>query len=103
MVYLTLFRGEKGFPDRPEHAVKALKIPLQNKRGLTIIDVAPGTYAVAAFYDADGNGKLTKNLFGAPSEPYAFSNNVRGVMSAPSFDKAAVTIAANTTINLELR
>jgi uncharacterized protein (DUF2141 family) len=53
--------------------------------------IAPGPYAVKVMQDVNGNGKMDIGLFG-PSEPYGFSNNVRAVMSAPSFDKAKFEI-----------
>ena len=45
-----------------------------------------GTYAVSIFQDENENGKLDANFFGIPSEPYAFSNNARGMFGPPSFE-----------------
>jgi uncharacterized protein (DUF2141 family) len=56
---------------------------------LTFSDLAPGRYAVRAFHDLNGDGKLGVNLFGAPTEPYAFSNNAKGAPArwdAAAFD-----------------
>ncbi len=50
-------------------------------------NLAPGIYAVKVMQDVNGNGKMDIGLFG-PSEPYGFSNNVRALAGAPSFDKA---------------
>ncbi|MDE0057617.1 MAG: DUF2141 domain-containing protein [Defluviicoccus sp.] len=55
-------------------------------------DLAPGDYAVAAFHDADGDGKLGQNMVGLPTEGFGFSNGATGFMGPPSFDEAAVTI-----------
>lgn len=42
-------------------------------------DVAPGAYAVAAYQDANGNGRLDRTGLGLPLEPYGFSGEaVRG-------------------------
>jgi uncharacterized protein (DUF2141 family) len=46
-----------------------------------------GEYAIALYQDQNGNGKLDTNLFGLPTEPYAFSNNKVPVFSEPSFEK----------------
>ena len=46
-------------------------------------------YAIAAYLDDNNNGKMDKNIFGAPTELYGFSNDARELMSAPSFQKAA--------------
>ena len=54
----------------------------------------PGDYAVAAFHDADGDGKLAQNIVGMPTEGFGFSNGATGFMGPPGFDKAAVTVGA---------
>jgi uncharacterized protein (DUF2141 family) len=104
LVYLTVFQSGKGFPDNASQAVRALKIPLQQGVARTVLNLPRGRYAIAAFYDADGNGKLSKNLVGAPSEPYGFSNNVRALFSAPSFPEAAFDLHGGTSeIRMELK
>ena len=57
-------------------------------------DLPPGDYAVAAFHDADGDGKLAQNMVGMPTEGFGFSNGAMGFMGPPGFDKAAVTVGA---------
>jgi len=59
---------------------------------ITFSGLAPGRYAVRAFHDLDGDGKLGLNPFGVPTEPYAFSNNARGSMGPPSWDAAAFDV-----------
>jgi Uncharacterized protein conserved in bacteria (DUF2141) len=39
--------------------------------------------------DENGNGVLDKNFFGVPVEGYGFSNDARGSMGPPAFEKAA--------------
>jgi hypothetical protein len=43
----------------------------------------PGVYIVATYFDANGNRTMDRGLFGNPTEPYAFSNNVRNRFSEP--------------------
>lgn len=45
-----------------------------------------GTYAISVFHDENDNGKLDTNLIGIPKEPYAFSNNAKGMFGPPSFE-----------------
>ena len=54
-----------------------------------------GTYAVAAFHDANGDGELNANFVGMPTEGYGFSNDARGFMGPPAFDEAAFSLDAN--------
>ena len=55
-------------------------------------NLAPGTYAVGAFHDENGNDHLDTNFLGLPVEGYALSNGVRAVMSKPTFQQAAFTV-----------
>lgn len=46
----------------------------------------PGTYALAAYHDEDGDRHLNRNLVGIPTEGYAFSNNPKtALFGLPSF------------------
>jgi uncharacterized protein (DUF2141 family) len=63
--------------------------PASGSRALvTFQDVAPGTYAVAAYQDANGNGRLDRTGLGLPLEPYGFSGTA-GRRSRPDFAEAA--------------
>ncbi|QSQ23164.1 DUF2141 domain-containing protein [Pyxidicoccus parkwayensis] len=66
------------------------------KLTVTFPDLAPGTYAVSLFHDANGNGKLDTNFIGIPKEGYGFSNNV-GERGKPKFSEAKFTLAAEGT------
>ena len=57
--------------------------------------LAPGSYAVAAFHDADGDGELATNFLGMPTEGYGFSNGAVGFMGPPGFEAAAVSVGAD--------
>ena len=55
-------------------------------------NLPPGTYAVGAFHDENGNDHLDTNFLGLPEEGYALSNNVRAAMSKPTFQQAAFSV-----------
>lgn len=77
--------------------------------GATIINAAEGTttiiftnladgdYAVRMFHDEDANGEMKTNLFGIPSEGYAFSNGARAAFGPPKFADMKVSVTADTT------
>lgn len=74
--------------------------------GKTIVlkDLPAGEYALAVYHDANGNGKMDKNMMGIPTEDYAFSNNAIGKFGPPAFDSAKITLAAagsSTRISLK--
>lgn len=52
-------------------------------------NLKPGTYGIAVFHDLNGNEELDRNLFGAPREPFGFSNNPNIGFSAPGFEEFA--------------
>lgn len=51
--------------------------------------LAYGRYAVAAYQDLNGNGRLDKNLLGVPVEPYGFSGGGSYRWRPPGFTEAA--------------
>ncbi|MBE7198584.1 MAG: DUF2141 domain-containing protein [Parafilimonas terrae] len=57
----------------------------------TFQGVSPGTYAVAAYQDANGNGRLDRTGLGLPLEPYAFSG-AAGRRARPDFSEAAFVL-----------
>ena len=59
-------------------------------------DLAPGTYALKAFQDVNGDGRLNINPFGIPIEPIAFSNNAAPNMGAPTWDRTHFTVRGDT-------
>lgn len=56
---------------------------------LTVRGLAPGKYALFAFCDQNGNGKLDEDSFGVPKEPFGFSNARPGDLE-PSFEEATI-------------
>ena len=88
-VRFCLTRDHKNFPDCKgsgvvHGTVKASLAPLH----YTFRDVPVGTYAVAAFHDANGNGKLDTMMM-IPKEGFAFSRNPKVHMRAPHFIEAS--------------
>ncbi|TDB64072.1 DUF2141 domain-containing protein [Arundinibacter roseus] len=68
-----------------------------------VLDVEPGTYAVALYHDVNNNQALDKNMIGYPKEPFGFSNNYRPIVSGPDFKDCAFEISeAGKTISIKL-
>ncbi len=55
-------------------------------------DVPPGVWAVAAFQDENGNGRLDRTQLGIPLEPYGFSGSV-GRRARPDFASASFSLS----------
>jgi uncharacterized protein (DUF2141 family) len=56
-----------------------------------------GRYAIKAFHDIDGDGKMSSNPFGMPTEPFAFSNNAKGAMGPATWTDAAFDVTSGGT------
>ena len=70
---------------------------------LEIKDLAPGQYAIAAYHDANDNGKMDRNMMGIPLEATGFSNNALGNMGPPAFEAARFALpAAGSAIQVTL-
>ncbi len=64
---------------------------------VSVKSIPPGRYAVQAYHDEDGNGRLHKGLLGIPAEAIGFSRDARVRLGAPSFEDAAITVAEPAT------
>jgi uncharacterized protein (DUF2141 family) len=60
--------------------------------GFTVHDLTPGQYAVAAYHDENGNGRLDIDPTGVPTEGYGVSNGARNPLAPPEFAKAALEL-----------
>ncbi len=87
----ALFDSPEGFPiEALFSARKVMVMKVQNKEARCDFEEIPrGTYALAVFHDENMNGKLDTNWLGIPKEGYAFSNDVKALLAAPSFSDAS--------------
>lgn len=95
IVQVLIFDQAEGFPDTPSNAYKILKLPIHQGRAVSTVALPKGKYAISAFHDQDGDGKLRTGAFGVPKDPYGFSNNAKGFFGPPAFEKAAFEIRTN--------
>ncbi|MBY0423492.1 MAG: DUF2141 domain-containing protein [Parvularculaceae bacterium] len=101
-VRVTVYASAETFLHAPAHKLEGAVGP----DGVAVFDLAalaPGDYAFAAYFDADGDGKLKRGRLGRPKEPFVFSNNVRPTLSRPSFDETAVHAGPGEVIVMTLR
>ena len=67
------------------------------------ISLKKGVYAIKVLVDNNDNGKIDLNFFGIPKEQFGFSNNVRGILGVPKFEKASFKLNSNKKIEIKLR
>ena len=102
-VFIGLFDSSKDFPIFGKQ-LKGVVVKIEGKKvNYQFKNLSPGKYALAVYHDENKNGKLDKNVFGAPTEVYGFSNNARELFSAPSFQDASFTLNKDQKIRLFLK
>lgn len=104
-IFIAWYNKEADFPKRDKIFLWKT-IDVNGEASATIIfeNLASGTYAIAAFLDENGNGKMDTNFLGIPKEKYGFSNNARPMMRAANFKEAAFVVNSNErTINIKLK
>lgn len=103
-VMCSIFRGAEGFPSDHRHAVGRAQVRIEGSSvTIPFRGLEPGEYAVAVFHDANGNNKLDKGLFGAPTEGWGVSNNPSARLRAPRFSEASFTVTAKAPSRVNIR
>jgi uncharacterized protein (DUF2141 family) len=93
VVWINFYNSPEKFLKKDQHALHLVAKP-GGKTELTLpVELAPGEWAVALTQDTNNNNKFDKNFLGIPTEPYAFSNNIRPRMSAPTFQECKFTVS----------
>jgi uncharacterized protein (DUF2141 family) len=95
-VRVAVFESEAGFPNSELSSKTAVFSSTKDQVSFSLELPRNQPVAIAVYQDIDGNGKLSKNKFGIPTEPYGFSNNARGVFGPPSFSQASFELRANS-------
>jgi uncharacterized protein (DUF2141 family) len=96
-----LFDSEKTFLKKAARGEKILAQPGSVRAFFK--DIQPGEYAISAFHDANGNGKLDKNFIGIPNEGVGFSNDAMGTFGPPSFEKAKFSFPKSGPVSVTMK
>lgn len=89
VIKLCLTPNPHDFPDcKGRDAIAGTVKASRSAIRYTFRAVPTGAYAIAAFHDANGNGKLD-TIIGLPKEGFAFSRNPVTKMRAPHFHEAS--------------
>jgi uncharacterized protein (DUF2141 family) len=95
----ALFRSADGFPGDMHKALQRVLLPIKDQAvTCEFKGIRPGIYAIATIHDENGNGKLDRPIFGAPTEGWGTSRDAKpGFMRGPRFDDASLRFAAGTS------
>jgi uncharacterized protein (DUF2141 family) len=94
----TIYGSPEGFPAHPEKALQRRWVPIHGRAALCEFDMLPpGSYAITAIHDENGNGKLDKSFIGKPKEGVGTSRDARSFMGPPKFEDAVLKLAAGAS------
>ena len=83
--------------------IKEKLLPIKSLKQNYKINLKPGRYAVAVYHDENSNRKLDRAFTGIPTEEYGFSNDARGLISAPDLKDQLFKHQKNTLIRIHLK
>lgn len=83
-IFIALFDNEDNFLGK-EREGASMQVD-GTSLTFTFEGLKEGPYAISIFHDVNDNGKLDANFMGIPNEPYAFSNNAKGMFGPPKFE-----------------
>ena len=100
-IMIGLYKGENTFLEK---AFKTKKTSANSSSvTLTFDNIPAGEYGISLYQDKDNNGKLNTNFIGIPSEPYAFSNNAKGMFGPAKWEDVKFSVTDKETIqNIKL-
>ena len=82
---------------------KAIKTDIKsNQATVEFTNVPDGNYAISMFHDENENGELDMFMGFYPKEPYACSNNAKGMFGPPKWKYAVFTVTENTNKKIEI-
>ena len=93
-VMMSLAGSPEAYDGKAAQAGQAMIPVVGTSVSYTFTGLTPGRYAIKAFHDVNGDGKMGANPFGIPTEPYAFSNNAVGGMGPAKWDAASFDVKA---------
>lgn len=97
-VLAYLFSNKGDFPGDFDKASRAATRASAGSATLRFDDVLPGTYAVIAAHDENGNGELDTNFLGIPQEGVGTSGKAR--KGPPRWKDAKFDVPGTTTISI---
>jgi uncharacterized protein (DUF2141 family) len=102
-IMVAVFKEKKDFLDETRAFLK-ISVPVADLTNNSLIPILlpQGTYAIAVFHDTNSNGKLDRNWFYYPTEPFGFSNSASTNFGPPTFESAAIAVEKDMTVEIKL-
>jgi uncharacterized protein (DUF2141 family) len=89
--------------DKDDKPIRKITRPLSEKNIVfNFQNLGTPVCAVRVFHDKNNNGKIDRGIFGQPIEGWGVSNDARGFMSAPPFNKMLLSLSSDTKTAIRL-
>ena len=101
-IQIGIYNKKENFPIEDKQ-YKVIFIKAEKYAGTyTVKGLPKGEYAVALMHDENADKICNMNFLGIPKEGYGFSNNVKPLLSAPSYNDCKINLNRNLSISIEL-
>ena len=101
-LYIAVYDDAESYMN-VESAVQRKIINVEGNIARVVISgLAEGKYAIAIFQDLNGNSMLDTKKGRIPAEPFGFSNDARGKVGPPNFDKASFVFKSKGEIDIKM-
>jgi len=101
-IQIAIFNESVLFPEKGKaYGVEYFDVNAQVMQVL-IADLPYNGYGIVLFHDLNSDKVCNLNFMGIPKESYGFSNNVKPMLKAPSFESTKVNLNTNKKINIQL-
>jgi uncharacterized protein (DUF2141 family) len=99
---VAVFREEDKFLGDTPYLTRKLSLKDRQENARVSLEIKSGTYAIAIYQDLNKNGKLDRNMFQFPSEPYGFSNNFHPRFGPPKWKDASMELGEGEEISISM-
>ena len=69
-IMVAVIASEQQFEDKASPSASLILTPSGKTTSVTLHEISPGTYAIRAMHDVNGNSKMETNFVGIPKEPW---------------------------------
>ncbi|MBT8186101.1 MAG: DUF2141 domain-containing protein [Croceitalea sp.] len=101
-VSVAVYNDHNGFLKFEHVYTSASVAAAEGTTEVIVKNVPEGEYAIAVFYDENGNDLLDTNWLGIPKEKVAFSNAKMKTFGPPNFKECAFKHKGSTSLAIDL-
>lgn len=104
IIWVGIYDSEDNYMVKEKAIVEGIEVRSTGQVQFKMEAFPYGQYAIALFHDINGNGELDRNLVGIPSEPYAFSQELKSKWRLPRFKEVKFQFShSRQVLRTELR